>query len=62
MRYLCNKHPSANAKVFVDDTSMFASGVDQEQVEDILIPAVIDSGKQIRKYQAQIVTQGRYSQ
>ena len=51
MSFLFKKHPKSHAQVFVDDTSMFASGNDEEQVNDILIPALIDFGKRVDNIQ-----------
>ncbi len=47
MKEMCSKHPKANTQVFVEDTSLFASGADEEQVADILVPSMIDFGRKV---------------
>ena len=47
MKYICKKHPKANSKRFIDDTSMFAAALEQGDVLDILIPAMIDFQRRV---------------
>jgi len=48
MTALVEKHRGADPKLFVDDTSMIASGPSCNDVLDILVPCMIDFGKKVK--------------
>jgi len=49
MMLLDKNHKEANTKLFVDDTSMQATGDSIDSVCDILVPAVVDFARKVKK-------------